>query len=665
VAWLRRLWQSLLTDPIEKRDRHSISNLVGLHVLLAAMGKPGQTGPLEALLNAAGLVEEATHEAPSLPWFDAPDCVDQYILIDDMASLGWTEFLKLALATDKVVPFSKVEDLNLPERIQAAFSSGQPLSIGGRTREIVFLDLRLFGMRPNSGRTEEKTFFRQLLDIARKRELFSGDYGAIESYLDHDEDETPEYHIALTLLPRLLAEADPLLPIVLFSSTGQKIIYDKLRQYKSSIVVDFDKPRFFAHTSDSMVVDTHRRFVRAMEAAVPIAKGRNVCLAFPNVAAPPSHEGEVVEIYVDESGEPAGAFAVGGVMLTYPSRNDIEELDKKLTKGLAWGLAEGHPPAHVDDPFPDRPSDYLAKEPTTYEPHLLKIAGLAESLGISVSAFALTEQVHSGSHPSELLDPGSIDNLYRLMLCELLETVLFDSACSRSEIRVDVATRVFNVEGEGAIERCDRLHHLLGIGRVALRKGFRCFSLGASEVYPMVAQVLSLRPQALAVARARGVSLYAYKDLAEWRDDEIKDPANNHRFSRAVTQAANFRGPRPQQIHYLADWVARLARLYAAGCTLPPTATTWFKNGFLQGRNKAFPLWLHAVRTAAANRLPEELQAPEKLHLAEALKIAYDALQAEPEARNYSFSRWVRPQAFQWTKDLVSHGQFSGLCDLL
>jgi len=309
VDLLRRLWIGTLTRPSNPGDRHAITNLMGPEVLLSRMDSaaahdlPFASSSLSALRNlmrCLGLVVEQDRE--EAPWVSPDEWKEsdpQFILLDDLAGLGWADFLKQALGIPKgddqrFAVFTRPDAREFgPERNRTILEmlrdengklrikQGLQL-VPGDEMPILFLDLRLF-----SGRTDdEMKFSEDLLALAQQVEqgetninelswpgFNSGDLKAVERCTREKKIECDEYYIALTLLPRLIALVDPPLPIGLFSSTGRRRIAVALKDY-GNVITEFDKPRLFGDVSRDVVGEVRVRFESALKRALSLARGR-------------------------------------------------------------------------------------------------------------------------------------------------------------------------------------------------------------------------------------------------------------------------------------------------------------------------------------------------------------------------------------------------------
>jgi hypothetical protein len=513
------------------------------------------------------------------------------------------------------------------------------ISLTGCQRETLFLDLRLFA---EDGNDSEWAFLKTLVEIARgipKQQRFAWpkipdeDLRAAEDCVRSKRRESPDYYIALTVLPRLLALMDPALPIVVFSSTGRREIVERLRPYRN-LILDFDKPRSFESSADTIVEDKRKRFRKAFKQAVRWDRIRHGCrqLLDGDSDPPPSHDGELVDIYIDESRPEGGSvFTIGGVVLTYPDEDKAKDLEGALVeKGLVWGLSEGF------IAIPRKRQEKTFSEPDRYNEPLRMLQEVFENLNIQVRAFGLRAEPANPLDQAELpplLQDGSIDNTYRHALEEVIEAVLFGVVAGGGEakkVRVNVATRIFPTL-KFEVWNLD-----FGVQEGPTIKGVKhCYSLTQDEVYPIVARVLASRRKPVPVREARGVTLCNYKELMELEDQRRKAMSSgSHEDTRYDKELR--RRPRPRQIHYLADWVAR----FASHGPMPDVALEWFRAGFLDSRDGAFPRWLSALRCADDGPM------------AEAVKSAIEAVKAEPLAGDLSFGRWARRRAAGWVRNI-------------
>jgi hypothetical protein len=620
-----------------------------------------EVGALEAfdqLLDTIGIVPSSI--SPEFaPWIPRSEwqqvSVKRWILIDDMEDLGWTSFLKLALnlREDELVSVGQAA-------IQLFFDQG----MSGLEQGVLFLDLRLFA---RASWEDERRFLESLLQNTESRK--AGSSGPAWSGFTDDEvaavrrciqkskrSEDADYHVALTFFPRVISRAFPTLPIILFSSTGRKEIAERLRPY-GNIILDFAKPLLSGSLAPDFVCETRHRFELAVRRALNMARARG---AYQRVAGEarsatgdswadggvfsPLPPGQIVEVYIDESG--GGPFAVGGIVVSFPDEGTIADFDKALAdEGLVWGLAEGHAPTSPDDPLPTR---YLPKEhirPHGYETDLRRIIRVAEEVSptIQFAGVALVQErppAHADTGASVLFREDSLDNLYRFMLEELCAHLLLDwlpyYSPEASTVRIDVATRMNSVSNRAELSG---LRHDFGIN-VHPSADDLYFSLETSDVYKLVARVIgrdSCGALSIPVERARGVTLFDYKSGIEqfrqrWRDD----PAP---YRRRVTNTF-----RPRQIHFLADWFSRFAANQKLRGEVP-TSKDLFRRGFLQARHSAY-----RHLTAAAEHSRRHRAVDCVLEADQALRSA-----ATSASGKYALGRWQLKSIAQSLQGFSGH----------
>src|SRR5579862_6646299 len=449
---LRRLWIGALAEPVKSRDRHAIANLIGPQLLLGAMGafppRHGQTRALTGLLGALRLVPDRA-EREQAPWVNR-DVTGEWknvngILIDDLYDMGWKAFLEKALgkgigilAVDRPdsAAFNLIgqlrddqKRLRINEGIVIPRATGNPI--------VLFLDLRLFARRTLA---QEREFMRELLALARQAPVgnptlkwpgFTSDELARAGRWINDpagkDLEDNDYRIALTLLPRLTAMVDPMLPIILFSSTGQKRIADKLRPYET-IISDFDKPRFFGDQASLTIADMRVRFPRAVKRALDMLRARSICEQLAGeinsgcaVAKEHSTDIPYVEVFFDESGRAKDrVFLVGGLVVVYANEEIAESVHAAMPN---WGYTRDDTTLEFkDDHEPKRTDDDAVAE-------ILKAVTDRSNGRAEITAFVLraTKIQHTNGTEDDLTHPSLLDNLHRRLLETALELILFET----------------------------------------------------------------------------------------------------------------------------------------------------------------------------------------------------------------------------------------------
>jgi hypothetical protein len=633
---IRRVWNARLLVPAGPRDRHAIANLVGPQLLLSSMkSRPVYADPqgpacLHALLSfmrASGLIESGLKDAAA-PWISPEEWISarggaetSIFLLDDMHALGWAKFLRLALGIGRdrdrrnffawdqpdAQKFGPHGNLSLIDmltddegRLRVNGGFNLPRKAAGA---ILCLDLRLFSQRSEE---EEFAFYARLLVLALQTEGdesradlpwrgFTGrELDAVRACVERRDGEGEGYLVALTLLPRLIALVDPMLPIILFSSTGQRRVIEMLKDY-GSIITDFDKPRFFGGLKGESAGETRGRFLSAFSKALTLLNGRRVCKSFPSPRVGPTAPAArpYVEIYVDESEDVSHPqFRVGGLAIIFDGERQAQRLNEEMVRaGLVWGSTD------VDE----KPAKCLPKqswpaadfEKRIFRPvqSILGALGVPEALGFSLSAPADLMWADS----SDLTNPSCMDNVYRSLILRILEALFFEVIPGRLNQSVPsftcgvyIATRtrhLSDADPPSAWDQADRgnMTRRFGVKVKKSQKGSLYFNSVTSETaYPMVAQVRALQPEAdIRVSYARGSQLFY---------------GINTSYPESL--------PRPA--HLLADLAVRFSKSTSA-LSVQPTLSAWLKNGFTAVADESFEAALRACRHARAGRNVEAI----------------------------------------------------------
>jgi hypothetical protein len=546
-----------------------------------------------------------------------------FVLLDDMHDLGWSEFLRLSLGVGTTEEkngslivsgapdaqrfgaqgASSLLDLLTDETGRLRVNGGIELYAGAKDA-ILFLDLRLFNQRTIG---EEMGFFDNLLSLARQVEdnggpredlpwvgFSSQEIQAVGNCIAGQKIESDDYYVALTLLPRLIALVDPMLPVVLFSSTGQRRIAEALKGY-GSIITDFDKPRFFGEVSGGIVEETRQRFDRAVTRALMLLKGRSVCRRFQTGIVPERNcEREYhAEIFIDEADEIAETtFRIGGVAIIYDDENQAELFNREMVRrGLTWGSTNIEP----------RPTNIINKrlpieryQTTVYDPveELLAATKVKGLIGFTLAAPPDLRWRDS----TDLTSPWCLDNLYRNLVAQALETLFYEvlpeklgQAKPRLSCGVYVANRKRCQSDADAPSDWDSANKMNITGRYGTRIKFdpkekKSYfqSIASDSVYPLVAQVRALMPEAgIRVTAARGNHL-RYGVDTEYPQDL----------------------PRPA--HLLADPVVSLSNP-PDRLKWQPSLKAWLARGFTSVADERFGTTLHSCRHARAGRYVEAI----------------------------------------------------------
>lgn len=498
-------------------DRHFVSNLLGPLLLLRELGHPepfdlgrrallSLVRCLEGRGSAAAREQEADGTQGTL-LDQAPLDVDIDVwLVDDQQGAGWGEVVCAALGVnftpsgvgDGVVylgsqrrdqrtlrVFGAQDPSFLLEVLRSAFQreTGDArfelqlpgFRAGGSTDDcrkaraepIVLLDLRLFS---SGSPLAEAVHFKELIRIARGvakargarawMAIPSREIDAIEEWCNEVRVMDPRtwrgknpYLNALTLLPRLLAQADLSLPIVLFSSTGQRRVVERLERY-GNVITGFEKPRFFGYADSDAGRESLHRLRRAFRDAQRLIAARVRCRElmrtpdpYLNSDQPQIQDGKKyhLELYVDES-DPGSwrqkkegrsdhyvpTWRVGGCYALFEgddhpqarAKADAFE-DLLVRKGVRYFQWTGN------GPQPEANGVLSKGTPCSDQMRRAKEVALEEScspIALGVAALECRLRSHAGksvaSHP---LDPRNDDQLFLQTMRDFLELFLYES----------------------------------------------------------------------------------------------------------------------------------------------------------------------------------------------------------------------------------------------
>ena len=388
-------------------------------------------------------------------------------LADGFAAIGRSDRFDV-FAADGPDPVIDALRGGADRRFAFSLRPGPPTSPRrGAHAELAVLDLRLFGGRSVA---EEATFLQSLIEIARERaargklpwpridedELARIDAwcrSAIAPNAGPVTRNDPAYLEGMTLLPRLVALADPAYPVIVFSSTGRRVIVEKLQPY-GNLITAFEKPQVATLGNEDLAFRTVAGFRRALRDALDLLAVRRRCLALPaalaakrNVAAAPvaSDERWTVQVYLDESGDAdlGGMMTVGGLAVVFPPNADRAQFDRNL-----WKTTDLR---HLLQPDFDAFKKVLRKEIGTHAERIETSAGDADP-AIRIAAVAVSGQsdiAADAEHEGDpLFDPMRDDNLHRELVRVVLEGAIYDVArqlvpddASKVDLYVWLATR--------------------------------------------------------------------------------------------------------------------------------------------------------------------------------------------------------------------------------
>jgi len=325
-------------------------------------------------------------------------------------------------------------------QLSLRMSDGQELPL-----DILLLDLRL---HQGKDLASEARFFESLLPGAANccvSEQEAGQSPAVSSWPGFTRDELDRvaawateviegsgsarredarYLRALTLLPRLMSLVDPSLPIVLFSSTGQREIVEALRPY-GNIITAFEKPRLSANPDPGLAAATAAKFRDAMLAALDLVLARRVCIRLPESSsfgsAAHTYEWTVderpwrIELMLDETGDvDKDTLKLGGLLTVCPPGVELGTVDRELHRRHPWIR--------------------VTKEHCRREQQRAEIAELllrsCEKESIYVAAVSLAgkrsdSQSHTLDRSDELDDVRIADNLYRELFRCIVEMAVY------------------------------------------------------------------------------------------------------------------------------------------------------------------------------------------------------------------------------------------------
>ena len=442
------------------------------------------------------------------------------------------------------------------------------------------------------------------------------------------------YLEALSLFPRVLALVDLSLPIVIFSSTGQREITERLKHY-GNIISEFEKPRLFGYQSHDLLSDARRTFWSAIEKALLLCRGRALCADILRTAkdaeaklrkAPNLKWARHFELYLDESGTASRAFdpdadvtaqtngrkqnrfVIAGLLVPY--ENALEQgaraLHEKMEQaGLRWW------PVRETDPYllkrtsfrvgtdlpngKQRPSKEILEE-------FLKL------LDPNVPAAVCLEYIED--IPSEEIDNVRIqwrgDNRYRHMLADLLELILFDffptlDLDPESTLSIFVGTRRREKEEfkhrEESVKRHRELFGFKGDDKYAWYR-----TIEESSILSILFEVLARRHPVLVgikIEHARGVTLF----YPEYEKRQDGSRYLGRRFPKWM--------PTRHQ-HYLADLIANECfRFGEKAKSLEPL----FANGMYDKKDRTLGTFMLAARFIARGHIAEALLAIKDLRI--------------------------------------------------
>jgi hypothetical protein len=683
-----------LTREGGESNRHAIQNILGPLMLLGreCLAKKGiAEHALLQVFETSGLLPKGIKQGDLAPktmdensWGEHPL---RLLLVDDQAECGWADWVRSTMPRSKPGLVS-LDVLTSPEPLLDALAlSGERVDMrfelklpgGAGTAEAAFpverqtillLDLRLHS---TTDIESEVAFFRKLLPICERFKtdgkasqfawsgFLSQELKDVQAWCEKPKRENDGHFVGLSLLPRLVALLDMSVPIIIFSSTGQRSIIGKLKPY-GNIITDFEKPRFFGRDVRNTVAETHLKFEQAIKTARRLLKARKATSLTARPTQSPIGLGLInspqvrdIDVFIDESGESwKGLFSIGAVVFLYQDDQAKQGFVRALSdENLVWGLDENNAPVLLRGIPPPAWGVCLPKTHRAgmeYEAALKQIEDLARVHGITIAACGLCGRGAESRHlhfPAKDfgLSPDFADTVYRVMLSEIIESCIFGPfwflpAEATAAVSLQVATRLGSVPEEHE----EMAKQFMGLKFPGYRNDGRAFfySVGGNDILPLVVELIEMHPKAVArfkFARVRGAALYDFDELRRnFQDKSEKSQANYRKKLRG-----DF-GPLAEQLHYLADWVSRFAKF--SPDEIPPTARMWFERGFLQQRNDAFRSSLRATRAADGEDFALALAI---------LDTSGDSPSCEGKASN-DFVGWTALRAKDWRMKLDGTG---------
>lgn len=432
-------------DFTEDADHHAISNLVGPLLLIRHPSGVRQTIPdhrkaIRMLLRAAGsttAADEVATEPPVSRSGKIAALLDEHavselrlIVCDDQWNHGWVEWLcertgAMPLMDEAARPaedgapalVAKSERLSIwvsgrPEwllkKIDSLTSVGdlppleRALHLTAHDEsfdEVLALDLRLFAARTGDELAFQKDAcarYERLGNPVRVAPLGSA--------------------AALTVLPRLLSFVDPLLPILLFSSTSRRDVAEELADLPN-VVTSFAKPRLLGRAVEAFRSRTEASFDRALKESVGILRRRRVVRDLQVarkrlVGSQQANRCRYIGIYIDESGsvhDEMQSFVTAAIVAMYPDHQTAKRVRDALKRQIQW--------RHAVDETPAGRAQVAASVRDVINRH-----------GVTVRSAVLTrgERLPQGPSygPNALWANTALDRVHRLLLTRLIGTAL-------------------------------------------------------------------------------------------------------------------------------------------------------------------------------------------------------------------------------------------------
>lgn len=635
-------FEVLRSLPICREDRsatanhHAVANLIGpmlLNIEAPPALNPDHRGAdhraaVQRLLTEAGLLrakaprdsEEAKKRARDLT--EATNRVHEHarrfqnvLLVDDMADLGWAEF------AGKFWPKSLTVQKSPDDVIKAIKARYAPANADGKAFELEQFDLILLDLRLTNSKSAAERLLRDLNALVPSVPRLWNGIAPAQDAADAK---------GLTLLPRLLANAFPDVPIILFSTTLRRDMVEQLHGF-DNIITEFGKPRLGEEDGALRALDG---FGRALGSAFAVRRAGELVASLVSAGnGAPNRIGagaKIVDILLDESGKfDAGDVSViAGVLFEYDDPETAEHIASDLDKfNLVWGLSRDILD-HLRKPKVNAMNGaVLGKQmlPAVQESRLKEMTKYVFQ-NATVRAIGIVLPRTQTAKPAD----SFADAEFRQYLGILLEVLIADLVDPTATIHIDVATRLREVPDKTERER--QWHHF---GRKKAH-GETIYALSPEEVHPITDNIAwrrGVRPPP--IARASTIDnrfLWQLSDDARngcffQLEKEVPRPQVNPRGVHQPESQAQLRDTskaHPRQVHYLADWVATAGRNVArAEGPAVPTIEGWYSSGFLVQGDATLDKMLAGLRSGS---LKPSVRSPDRI--AEAVQLCGEAVEA-------------------------------------
>lgn len=465
-AWVGNLARS--------ETHHDVNNILGPLVLHQSFAQTPSEHHLgrQALLQHARWLGLAPDKigAGSDVWFDAQNVARElnrtmrFVLVDDQINNGWGDVVAAALGlaleagvrqatpneiTRLAEPVNNVELWGATSPHPLMKRLEEALEIDGTTHdrrfnllftgneggapplEVVLLDLRLA-----TSREAEVAYFEAAIKLAETLTERHGDgswpwrpladknggidqlKSVVKDYAAGKPGDTT-YLQLLTLPVRILASVDLSLPIIVFSSTGQRSVVEEFKGY-GNIITAFEKPRFLGYRAGDMLSEAKNNWAAAMKQASGLLRGRTeiqriILGSRPRLPIFEDGKGQyLINLYLDETGDEYEEMEVGGVLVIGSTKN-VKHFEQCLDQiGLKYFRNDKDPKYFLRNTV-NKCADSIAECCNNIHCSFVSLKGKWRELDPTV-----------GDVENEL----EADNLYRQMVATLTEVAVYHLAAA-------------------------------------------------------------------------------------------------------------------------------------------------------------------------------------------------------------------------------------------